>query len=134
MKHLKNQSKAERIETLSANASKLEQFSYFKKMGEDELKTYEQKYFSLHAEIDIHSDQLALAKEEFKNAVTPLKSELQECYSVVKAKGEQITEEVYLIPNHEAGVMEYINSEGEVVFSRRLMPAENQIMMKVVNN
>lgn len=131
--NFKTKSKSDRIELLSANANKREQFTYFKKMGEDELKQFEQRYFSLHAEIDIHEEQLLLAKEEFKLAVQSLKSELQECYEVVKSKGEQITEEVYLIANHETSIMEYLNSEGEVVFSRRLLPTENQTMMKVVN-
>lgn len=133
MSNLKNKSKTDRIEVLSANAVRREQFAYFKQMGEDDLKLFEQRYFSLHAEIDTHEEQLQLAKEEFKQAVAPLKTELQECYAVVKSKGEQITEEVYLIPNHEAGIMEYLNSDGEVVFSRRLLPNENQTMMRVVN-
>jgi hypothetical protein len=131
--NFKTKSKADRIELLSANASRREQFTYFKQMGEDELKQFEQRYFALHAEIDTHEEQLLLAKEEFKQAVAPLKSEMTECYAVVKSKGEQITEEVYLIANHEAGIMEYMNSEGELVFSRRLLPNENQTMMKVVN-
>lgn len=132
--NLKNHSWAERVDILSANAVKKEKFGYFKPLTEDQLAPFKDEYFKAQARIDGEKENLDAAKEAFKIATAEPMANLKENYAVIKAKGQQVEEYVYLVPDQGQGIMEYINDAGEVVFSRRLNASEKQTMLKVSND
>lgn len=132
--NLRNLSKSDRMDMLVANATKREQFSYFKQLTEDELAEKKEIYFREMAKIDAAKQELEKAKAEFKEATAIPNQIITENYAVIKNKGTTVTEDVYLITNHETGTVDYVNEDGETVFSRRILPAERQIMMKVSND
>lgn len=129
----KNKDRADRIELLSANATKKETFNYFKPLTEDQLEPFHEVYFSAKHKIEAATEVLEEAKKQFKSVTEEPKEEMAEAYGTIRAKGMQVSEDVYLIPNYEAGIMDYVNEDGDTVFSRRLLPTERQIIMKAVN-
>ncbi len=130
---IKNKSRAERINLLQANAQKRIEYSYFKTFTEDELNEQKEIYFQSMAEIDIEQKKLDEAKAAFKLATERPSMIAKEAYKIIKAKGAEVLEDVYLIPNYETSMIDFINENAEVVFSRRMLPEERQIMMKVSN-
>ncbi len=128
-----NRTPRERSEILSANAQKREEFSYFKTLTEDELNEVREAYFKSRAEIDAAQADLDRAKAEFKEATAIPKADAKESYETIKMKGVQVTEEVYLVPNHDSSTMDYVTEDGVVVYSRKLQASEKQYMLKVSN-
>lgn len=91
----------------------------------------------LAAKREDHADlsmQIEDAEEEFKR----IKEEHMGSLKILKAKNKTVLHEIrtgrnirvvncFKIPNHDAGLMEYVDVDsGEVVDSRRLMPRERQ--------
>lgn len=64
--------------------------------------------------------------DEFKAALTPLKTEILELISKIKNKSEVIEEDCYKMIDHKAGLVGYYNSVGELVESRPIYPNEKQ--------
>ena len=71
--------------------------------------------------------------DEAKESLNLKPKSQKKWHGTIRAKGMQVSEDVYLIPNYESGIMDYVNEDGETVFSRRLLPTERQIIMKAVN-
>lgn len=131
---LRQRSRAERLNLLHANAQKRINYTYFKQFNEDELNEQKEIYFDRMALIDAEAKKLDEAKAEYKLATELPQMQAKEAYRVIKAKGSEVTEEVYLIPNYDTNTIDYINEEGGCVHSRRMLPEERQIMMKVSND
>lgn len=130
---LQQRSRSERLNLLHANAQKRIDYTYFKHLSEDELNEQKELYFDKMAQVDVAAKALDVAKAEYKLATELPSKEAREAYKVIKAKGKEVTEEVYLIPNYDSNMIDYINENGECVYSRRMLPEERQIMMKVSN-
>ncbi len=128
---IKHKPRAERINILHANAQKRIDYSYFKPLTEDELNEQKEIYFHEMGLIDLEQQKLDEAKAEFKFATDIPSKTAKDAYAVIKAKGIAVIEEVYLIPNYDTSMMDYINEAGEVVFSRRMLQEERQMMLKV---
>ena len=133
MSNYKNVPKDELPDLLAANAVKREDFDYFHSLTDEELARHKQEYFDAMSDIDREQEVLDAAKEKFKLDTAGPKVLAQNSYRVVKAKGIQVKEEVFLIPDFDNQVMEYINSEGEIVFSRKLYANERQYKIRAVN-
>ncbi len=129
--YLKTKSSAERIDILSANAQKKESFSYFKQYSEEELLEEKENYFNHMSRMDSAKANLERAKAEFKELTAVPAQIAKESYTIISNKGKQITEDVYLIPNHDAATIDYVNEDGETVFTRRMLAGERQLMLKV---
>lgn len=130
---LKNKSKSERINILSANAQQRIPFDYLKPLTEDQLNEFKEAYFASMSALDSAKKKLDHAKEVFKIESAIPAADAKTAYDIIKEKAISIQEEVYLIPNYETLMIDYVNDQGEVVFNRRMLPGEKQIMMKVSN-
>lgn len=126
-----NYSKADRIRALRDNAERAEDFHYFKNYDQEEMEALKDQYFQDAAELKKYEDALAMAKVEFKMNATPIKDSMREAFSGIQSKGRTVTEQVYLLADHEAGMMEYYNEAGDLVHTRRLLPDERQLRMKI---
>lgn len=126
-----NYSKSDRIQALKDNAEKSEDFSYFREYQPEELDLVKDQYFQDVSELQNHEELLKEAKETFKTNADPLKKRMQENLVSIRTKGRYVSETVYLLADHEAGMMEYYNDMGEMVHSRRMLPDERQLRIKI---
>ena len=125
--------RAARLEILSENAQKKERYTYFKQLSEDELNEEKEKYFKHKAELDAIEAEFEKAKAKYKEEKAMPESIVSQSYQVIKNKGLNVTEMVYLIPDYSNGTMDYVNEGGESVFNRRMFANERQIMMRASN-
>ena len=112
---------------LEANADKIESLTYSKAISAEELEATTQAFIQKTLEINHEEDEFDFIKEQFKGKLKPLKKESGEMLQILKVKQKTVTETVFLIANHETGIMETYNGDGELITSRRLMPEEKQL-------
>jgi len=130
-KILKEQGKKERTQTLKDNAIRSEIYEYSKEYTEDELLTLKEKYIQADIKIQKEEEILKAAKDACNVVVNPIKVEKRDILSGLKHKSRMVTEEVYLLADHKEGMIEYITEEGEVVFSRKMLPDEKQLRIEL---
>ena len=116
----------DRLRLLKDNCEKTEQFNYSKPYEASEMVVIKDRYSQNGIEVQSVEEQKKQANEEFSTVLKPLKEEQKELLESIKHKAKVVTETVYLMPDHDTGDMNYCNALGEVVYSRKLMPAEKQ--------
>lgn len=120
---------------LQANAASIEErFTYFKSLTEEELSDLKEDYFRNLSKIEEAENELEKAKAIFKETVAVPKKELQELRATIKNKGRMVSEVVYLIPDYAELKMNYVNSDGETVSSRKMLPNERQMNLSIAAN
>ncbi len=124
-------SKPERIQALRDNAEKSEDFSYFREYLPEELDLLKDEYFQNASELQKHEEALKTAKDEFKFHADPIKAKMKESFTGIRIKGRTVTEQVYLLADHDSNMMEYYNESGEMIHSRRMLPDEKQLRIKM---
>jgi hypothetical protein len=123
--------KAERIQVLRDNAEKSEDFSYFREYEPEELDVLKDQYFQDASELQKHEEKYNASKLEFKLNADPIKSKMKETFTGIRIKGRTVTEQVYLLAHHESNIMEYYNEAGLMIHSRRMLPDEKQLRIKM---
>lgn len=121
---------------LTDNCEGTDEMTYTKQLTEDELNVHRENYVAANLGIATANDELKTVKERHKLIVKPLKKESAELLRTLKSRHEEVEGKVYLLADHKAGIMEYVNLEGLVVHTRRLKPEEKQGRMfiaKAVN-
>lgn len=114
----------DRIETLESSADKVENFSYTKPFTPEQITVFKDELSTKMIELSAIEDDFKDIKEQFKAKMKPLKDETKDLITSIKNKAEFITEKCFMfIEGNEVG---YYNSEGDLVYSRPLLPGEKQ--------
>lgn len=123
---------AERLQILKDNCEKSENFTYSKPLTPEELSVAKDTYSQNAIKLNALNSELDDVKKEFKEKMKPIEIEQSKTLEIIKHQAEVVNEEVFLMANHEAGDMEYYNSSGDMVYTRKLMPQERQTRMTVL--
>lgn len=116
----------ERLKALKANADKMEELTYTKPLTQEELDEYRENYSDKSIEFSKLDDEKKVTVSSINDQVKPVKKDLDLLLRIIKTKAIEITDETYLFADHETGMMEYFDGNGEMVYARRLRPEEKQ--------
>ncbi len=116
----------ERKQLLRDSAHATEEFTYPRGLDSQELTHLKDEYHKNAIKMAKLEEQRKEFMENWKADVKPLKLEMGDQMTMMRSKVEEMTEDVYLMPEREEGMMGYYNVAGELVYSRPLMPEENQ--------
>lgn len=116
----------ERKTLLRDSAVKTELFTYPKPLNAKEITHLKDEYTKHAIEMAKHEEKKKEFMEDWKSAVKPLRLEMGQKMTRIRSRVDEITEDVYLLPDHESNTMGYYNAVGELVYQRPLMPDENQ--------
>jgi hypothetical protein len=130
---VKTFSQQEQEQILKDNCESTEMFNYSKPYNDEEMVVIKDRYSQNGIEIQKIEEEKKQVIDEFKARLKPLEMEKNELLESVKHKAKLVSETVYLIADQELGNMDYTNSEGTVVYSRKLMPNEKQVRMELVH-
>jgi hypothetical protein len=115
----------ERLKNLSVGQ---EQMPVRTPVGTQERREIDNRFTELAIKIAGFQDKLDLARFEFKTAAKPLQEEMTEILNILRAGYKESKKMCFLVPDYEAGEMQYMDPDtGEVVFTRRLRPEERQM-------
>ena len=124
-------SKSERVQLLQNNAERRESFSYSRPFTAQELENMKDDFAQKSIRLSEITDELDGIKEQFKAVMKPIKEETSKLLSGIKLKTAVVTEDVFLLSNHDDGTMEYRNEEGYLVHFRKFLPEERQLKLQI---
>ena len=121
---LKNESPVERIKTLENSADKVEDFSYTKPFTPEEIRTFKDELSTAMIEMNEKEESFKAIRDAHKAEVKPLKTQTKLLLTNIKNKASFVKEKCFIfIEGSEVG---YYNAEGELVYTRPLLPGEKQ--------
>jgi uncharacterized coiled-coil DUF342 family protein len=116
----------ERLRLLRDNCDSSEIQTYYKDLNDEDLDQKREELTANFIEISQHDDELDEAKAIYKAKAQPLKDANKELLNEVKTRKSMLKGMVYNIANHDDGMMETFNEQGQMIGSRRLKPEEKQ--------
>lgn len=106
------------------NSDGQEQRTYTRPLTEQELIDLRNEYVETNLTVRQKQDELNEAKERYKVATKELIANNRINLQVLKTKHKEVKGTVYMLPNHDTGMMEFVNESGLVIETRRLKDAE----------
>lgn len=119
-------SPAERLVLLRDNADKSETTTYFKTLTQDELDERRESLAENSIKLSELEDSKKLTSDRFKAQMDPLKAANKILLGEIKTKQAEVEGELFHIADHDAGIMETYDANGDLHSSRRLKPDEKQ--------
>lgn len=116
----------QRIQLLRDNCDSQEQTTYYRDLTNDELDVKREQMLENLIKLNQWEEDLNQVKAGHKMKSTPIKDENKVLLVEVKTRKQQIHGTLYNIADHENGIMETYDEQGEFVSSRRLRPDEKQ--------
>ncbi len=117
----------ERKRLLADNCDAQEQTTYYRELSPDDLDVKRESLSENLIHLSEWDDELQLAKDIFKSKAKPVKEDNKVLLSEIKTRKAMVTGTLFHVADHENGVMETFDENGEFVSSRRLRPDEKQL-------
>ena len=126
-KILQDVGRIERTKLIRDAATKCEtDFTYPKALDEKEVNRLKDEYTKNAIAMAKHEERKKEFMEHWKSEVKPLKLEMGEQMGMIRSRVEEVTEDVYLLVEHDEQMTGYYNANGELVYQRPMMPDEQQ--------
>lgn len=123
----------QRVALLRANADEVVHMEYAKRLSVDQINEIKEKL----VELNVHLARIEGEKKEYMTSIRaelkPMKAEVTAMINALNSQTELVTEEVYKIVDQEEGMVGFYNAEGDLVQSRKILPAERQLKLKSIN-
>lgn len=123
----------QRVSLLRGIADGIEQMEYAKRLSVDQINEIKEKL----VELNIYLSRIEGEKKEYMASIRaelkPMKAEVAKMIDSLNSQTELVVEEVFKIVNQEEGMVGYYNAEGDLVQSRKILPAERQLQLKSIN-
>lgn len=116
----------ERLILLQQNADHIEETTYYKPLTAEELDLRREELTDNAIKLSEYEDEKKEVMQEFKLKMDPLAKANKKLLTEVKTRQAEVSGALYLMANHEEGMMETYDSNGELISSRRLRPEEKQ--------
>lgn len=117
----------ERKRLLVDNCDDHEQTTYYRELSPEDLDVKRETLSENLIHLSEWDDELQLAKDIFKSKAKPIKEENKTLLTEIKTRKEMVSGTLFHVADHEQGVMETFDENGEFVSSRRLRPDEKQL-------
>jgi hypothetical protein len=117
---------ADRLRVLQTNADKIEETTYQKPLTEDELNMRREILTDNSIRLGDLEEAKKTATRVFKDQIDPLKAANKDLLLELRTKQAKVEGKLYMMANHEDGMMETYDEQGILIESRRLRPEEKQ--------
>lgn len=124
---LKDLSTEDRATILEGESSKVEIQDYNRSLRADELDELRTRLSDQMLEMEKHEDAFVEVKEQHNEAIKPIKKAIKSVLTSLKHRTVNQSGRVYLMPDHEKGMMFSVISDGTVIHARQLKPEEKQL-------
>ena len=95
--------------------------------SDSEIAEMKDKYFDEVLKLSTISDEYKKIADEYKAKIKTIKAEMSVFVDNLKKGYKEELKEVFLVPDQDAGIMEYYTENGKLVESRKLRPSERQL-------
>lgn len=131
---LKDLSDDERQTVLQGEALSVEEQAYMKPLSPEELAIKKDDLASAAILKAVIEEELAEIKAQYKDKLEPLREKVTEAIQAIKNKAVEVKGNVYKLPDYENQMIHIIDSMGQVLSSRRMLPEERQFRIPAILN
>lgn len=124
----------QRLNVMKDTCDKYETGVYFKDLDQNDMDSRRETLTDNLIQQDDLDTMFALEKVKYKIASDPLKQERALLLQELKTRKAQISGTIFYMANHEEGLMEAYDENGEFVSSRRLRAEERQSRMFAIKS
>lgn len=117
------------IKQIKALSEGLETRTIQENLTEEQKSTMQEVLAENIIQVAVHKDEFDIVKESYNNKIKPLKSRITEITKHLRLGHIERVVECYKMPNHETGMMEYYDEDGQLVDERRLFQSERQLRL-----
>jgi hypothetical protein len=116
----------ERKLLLQQNADSIEETNYLKPLTPEEMDIRREELTENAIKLSEYEDEKKEAMKEFKEKMDPLVTANKLLLSELKTKQAKVAGTLFHMANHDDGMMETYDEQGELIGTRRLRPEEKQ--------
>jgi hypothetical protein len=97
-----------------------------KDFTESEREVMQQEFLQLSFKLAKLAEDKKLAMMGFAAEIAPVQKDYAKNLKALRQGYREVEDLVYLVPNHDEGIMTYCTADGVIVSTRRLRPEEKQ--------
>lgn len=131
---LKDLSDEERQTVLQGEAISVEEQAYMKPLTPDELSIKKDDLASAAILKAVIEEELAEIKAQYKEKLEPLREKVTEAIQAIKNKAVEVKGNVYKMADYDNQMIHVVDSMGQVLSSRRMLPEERQFRIPATLN
>ena len=118
---IENMGEVERLRYIQANAEDtIEGYAHLYQFTDAEIADMREHYVDSSIKLSDMQAELDLVKEDFKQRMAPQKEIAKDLLKKLTDRAERRKEDVYIIHDHEARRVYYVNAAGQIVHQRPL--------------
>lgn len=121
-----------RLQMMIDNCYQKEYRTFQKEFSPDEIDSFKSNLSEAMIQLNTLTEDLKDKRKEFALKMDPIKKNITGMLDYIKHKARTVTEEVFLFDYQETNMMAAYNNEGELVFTRKLLPAEKQTQLRMI--
>ena len=123
----------DRLRLLIDNCDSREETNYMKDLGQEELDVKRETLTANYIQINDFDEELTAIKAGFKEKTEPLKLQNKSLLTQIKTRKEEVKGIIFNFADHEGGMMNTYDEQGELISSRRLRPEEKQAKLFIAH-
>jgi hypothetical protein len=116
----------ERIGLLRDNCDSVEETRYTRTLSQDELDVKRESLADNCIEKNRLEEELKRIKSTYKDQIDPITEDNKILCQQIKTRQAEFVGHVFYFADHESGMMNSYDENGELIASRRLKPEEKQ--------
>lgn len=116
----------QRVQALRDNCYKSEETTVTRPLSKEQVADYKDKVTDSSIDLSSLQEEKENAVKKFDALMKPIKQNLKESVKALRDKSVTSVEEVFMLDDQEAGVMEIYDIEGKFLYARRLAENERQ--------
>ena len=116
----------DRRKFLSNNADRREKVSYFKRLQPEEQTALKDELSDVSIDLDKAEEAKKAVTAEYNEEIKGYKKRRSKILTVIREKGEQVSEDCYVMLDHESNQVGFYNEHGHLVDQRPMKPQERQ--------
>lgn len=130
--HVKQMSPMQRLEWLEANADETEEKTYQKRISDDDRSFLNHDLAENLVELNRKEDELKAVKENYKEIMDPIKTEIKNIVSKMRTGAEEVTDTVYHLRDYDKQRVYEYDRDGNEILTRPMKAEERQLVIKAL--
>ena len=116
----------ERINVMRDTADGIEEGGYVRELTDEEITNRNEELVQVCIDLKRKNDEKKDWMDSWKSEVKPMTIRQDTLITELKTRQIEMDGKLFLMANHDNGMMEYYDEQGELVRSRRLKPEEKR--------
>jgi predicted RNA-binding protein with EMAP domain len=127
---LKTLSEPDRISVLESECASVEEGTYTRSLTDSELLSFKETLAEKSVEQAQILDEFKNVKDTYKQKLKPIAKEISNSLQAIKFKAIESIGRQYKLADHDEQMIYIVDTQGDVIHSRRMRPEERQYFLK----